>query len=71
MSEYTTKVITYHDEKAMRRGIRKMEKAGWEVVSVNAIERGRGFVKGCLFGLFAFLMKPPHDYQVTFHKAKS
>ena len=66
-----TKVKTYMSERAMKRGIAKEEKAGWEVLSVQTLERGRGFIKGCLFGLFTLFMKKPKTYQVTFKRVVS
>lgn len=66
-----TKVKTYLSERAMKRGVAKEERTGWEVVNVQTFERGRGFIKGCLFGLFTLFMKKPRTYQVTFRRAAS
>ena len=65
-----TKVIVYHTERSMKRGIQRMERQGWRVISTQAVERGRGCIKGCIFGLFTFFLKAPRDYQVTFQREK-
>ena len=64
-----TKVVTYYSEKSMKRGIQHEEKAGWQVVNVATQERGRGFIKGCLFGIFTLFMKKPVSYLVTFRRS--
>ncbi len=66
---YTTKVITYRSERAMQQGIRREQAHGWEVVSTNVAETGRGCLKNCLFGIFSLFMRKPRLYQVTFRKS--
>ena len=69
---YETKVVIYDNEKAMQRGIAKMQKQSWEVVSTEALERERGCVKTCLFALIflplALLGKKPQKYKVQYRR---
>lgn len=75
MSEYETKIEFYNSDKAMARGIRKMEKRGWEVVSTEAVEQGYGAFKtcclGCLFLPLALLGRKPAVYKVQFRRPRN
>ena len=69
-----TKIVFYNGEKAMQRGIRKMQRKGWEVVGTEVIEQGFGCLKtGCLGVIFlplALLGKKPNRYKVTYRRVK-
>jgi len=66
-------IKTYKSEKAMERGIKKLEKKGWIVRSVDTVDPGYGCLKtGCLGVLFlplALLGKKPKYFRVVFQKA--
>jgi hypothetical protein len=70
---YETKVLFYDSENAMQRGIAKMQRRGWQVVSTEAMERDYGCAKtiflGCLFLPLALLGKKPQRYKVEFRRA--
>jgi hypothetical protein len=70
--QYQTKVVFYNSEKAMQKGIAKMQEVGWEVVDTEVIEQGYGcFKTGCLGLLFlplALLGKKPNRYKVTYRR---
>jgi len=70
---YKTQVLFYDNEKAMRKGIAKMQKKGWEVIDTEVVERGYGcFKTGCLGLIFlplALLGKKPNRYKVTYRRS--
>lgn len=65
-----TNTIFYNNEKAMVRGIRKMESFGWVVASSEALPSSHGcFKTGCLAIIFlplALLGKKPTRYKVLY-----
>lgn len=67
-----TKVETYHSEGAMKRGIKKEQRKGWNVVNTEIVEQGYGCLKtGCLGAIFlplALLGKKPVTYMVTYNR---
>ena len=69
---YKTEVAFYDNEKALRKGISKMQKKGWGVVDTEMIEQGYGcFKTGCLGFMFlplALLGKKPNQYKVTYRR---
>lgn len=69
-----TSVVFYDSEKAMRRGIKKMQRQDWEVVSTEAVEQGYGCAKtgcfGCLFLPLALLGKKPNRFKVQYRREK-
>lgn len=72
--EYITRIEFYDSEKAMKRGIAQMQRAGWEVVNSEVTNEGYGCVKtavlGCLFLPLALLGKKPQRYKVQYRKPK-
>lgn len=70
---YLTKVVFYDSEKAMQRGMAKMQRQGWEVLNTEATDEGYGcFKTGCLGLLFlplALLGKKPKRYKVQYRRA--
>lgn len=69
-----TKVVEYRNRRAMNQGIKKMEKQGWTVTNVQAVEQGYGCLKtvilGCLFMPLALLGRKPEKYLVTYQRKK-
>lgn len=67
-----TKIITYPTEKAMQKGIQKMQRQGWEVHSTQVVQQGYSFSKTCclavIFLPLALLGRKPNQYQVTYQK---
>ena len=73
--EHETRVEFYKNKRAMQRGIKRMQKRGWDVVDTEAIPQGYSGCKTCLFGcLFlplALLGRKPEQYKVQYRRAKS
>ncbi|RMF26288.1 MAG: hypothetical protein D6759_19900 [Chloroflexi bacterium] len=71
---YEIRVLFYGSEKAMQKGIAKMQKRGWEVVDTEVVEQGYGCLKtGCLGAIFlplALLGKKPNRYKVTYRRPR-
>lgn len=71
--QYQTRVEFYDSEKAMQRGMRKMQVRGWEVASTETTNEGYGCLKtallGCVFLPLALLGKKPQRYKVEYRKA--
>lgn len=69
---YQTRVVSYVSKRAMKRGVARMTKQGWEVVNTSVESRGYGCVKtvfyGCLFLPLALLGKRPNHYLVNYRK---
>jgi len=72
--QYETKVLFYDNEKAMQKGIAKMQKKGWEVVDTEVVEQGYGCLKTGCFGLLflplALLGKKSNRYKVVYRRPK-
>ena len=72
--QYVTKVVFYNGEKAMQKGMAKMQKKGWEVVDTETVEQGFSCLKtGCLGLIFlplALLGKKPVRYKVQYRKPR-
>jgi len=72
---YQTKVVNYSSEKEMQRGIRVMQRRGWEVVTTSTTDEGYGCFKtatlGCLFLPLALLGKKPKKYTVQYRRPKA
>jgi len=72
--EYETTVVFYKNRKAMQRGIKKMQKQGWDVVDTEAIQKGYSGCKTCLFGCLylplALLGRKPEEYKVQYRRPK-
>ena len=72
--QYETKVVIYNNDKERQRGMRKMQKQGWEVVEVKDLEQGWGASKTCCLGFIflplALLGKKPHKFQVVYRRVK-
>jgi len=70
---YQTKVVFYNNERAMQKGITKMQKKNWEVVNVETVTQGFGCLKtGCLGMLFlplALLGKKSNRYSVMYRRS--
>lgn len=75
MIAYETKVVFYESERAMQRGMRRMQNRGWEVASTETTNEGYGCVKtailGCLFLPLALLGKKPQRHKVEYRRPKS
>ena len=73
MITYETKIEFYDSEKAMQKGLKTMQRKGWEVVSTEATNEGYGCVRttvlGCIFLPLALLGKKPQRYKVEYRKA--
>ena len=58
----------------MQRGIRGMERAGWQVLSTEAVDQGYGcLATGCLGAIFlplALLGKKSNKYKVTYQRSR-
>ena len=71
---HETKIVFYRNEKAMQRGMKKMQRKGWEVVDSEAVEQGYSCLKtgcyGLLFFPLALLGKKPTQYKVTYRREK-
>jgi len=69
-----TKIELYNNRRAMRNGIKKMQKQGWTVASTQVITQGYGGLKtcllGCLFLPLALLGRKPEKYQVMYQREK-
>lgn len=69
---YQTKIVFYKNEKALHRGIARMQRKGWLVVDTETVQPGYGCAKtGCLGLLFlplALLGKKPTRYKVTYRR---
>ena len=69
---YETKIVFYSSEKEMLRGIKTMQRRGWEVVHSEATNEGYGCGKtaalGCLFLPLALLGKKPNRYKVQYRR---
>ena len=74
MQQYETKVVFYKNAKAMQRGIKKMQRRGWEVVDTGVVEQGYGCLKtgalGFLFLPLALLGKKPKQHKCVYRRAK-
>jgi len=70
--QYITKTLVYDNEIAMRAGIAKMAKFGWEVKETTEIHRGWDPGKTCCLGVvflpLALFGKKRNHYQVIFQK---
>jgi len=68
----TVRVEFYPNDRAMRRGIARMQRRGWQVVHTEVDPQGYGCLKtGCLGLIFlplALLGKKPNRYKVTYRK---
>ena len=66
------KVETYKSKKEMQSSIEKRQKAGWAVVSVQPLDRGRSWAKtGCLGLIFlplALLGKRKAGFLVAYQR---
>lgn len=73
-TQYETRVVTYVSDRSAKSGIAKMESKGWEVVSVESIDRGYAKGKTCclaiLFFPLALLGKKPAATRVVYRKPK-
>lgn len=69
-----TKVVIYRSPRDMDKGIKKMQKQGWEVASTETIDQGWSCAKvGCLAIIFfplALLGKKPKAYKVEYRREK-
>jgi hypothetical protein len=69
-----TKIVFYPNQKRMQKGIRGMEKKGWEVVSTESVDRGYSGGKTCCLGLLflplALLGKKPKMWKVQYRRDK-
>ena len=69
-----TKVVFYHSERAMQKGITKEQLKGWEFVSSEQVEQGWGCFKtcalGCLFLPLALLGKKQKHFKVIYKIAE-
>lgn len=69
-----TKIVFYPNEKRMQKGIRGMEKKGWEVVSTESVDRGYAGCKTCFLGILflplALLGKKPKMWKVQYRRTK-
>lgn len=72
--QHETKVVFYKDRGKMDRGIKKMQKSGWEVVDTETVEQGysgcRTCLLGCLFLPLALLGRKPEQYKVQYRRPK-
>lgn len=59
-------VKRYPNEKKYQKDAKKMSKRGYEVFDVKTENQGRGCLRWGLFGVFAFALKPKHEYVVTY-----
>lgn len=64
-------VKRYKSEKAYQRDARRMQKRGYEVVSVTTENVGRGCLSWALLGIFALLRKPKSELVVTYQLTAS
>jgi hypothetical protein len=71
---YETRIEFYKNEKDMQKGMKKMQKQGWEVVDTEIVQQGWSCAKtGCLGGLFlplALLGRKPQRYKVQYRREK-
>ena len=71
-TKYETTVVFYQGRKSMEKGIRKMQKKGWEVVGSELVPGHYGCLKtGCLGILFlplALLGRKPDQYKVEYRR---
>jgi len=49
--QYKTAVKTYRSDASMKRGIAKMQRQGWEVVSVSTVDQGWAKGKTCCLAI--------------------
>jgi len=72
---YETRIEIYNNERAMNKGIKEMEKKGWEVVGSEVVPQGYGFFKTCCLGILFFplalLGRKPVKHKVEFRREKS
>ena len=69
-----TKIVFYGSTGGMQRGIKKMEKKGWEAISTEAVDRGWNGAKACCLGVLflplALLGKKSKVYKVQYRRQK-
>lgn len=69
---YETRVLFYDSENKMQRGIKAMQRRGWEVVSTEQTDEGYSASKTCCLGLLflplALLGKKPKRYKVEYRR---
>lgn len=58
----------YTGEKAMRKGIDRMAKQGWRVVSQSSHQPRAGVGRMVALGLFAAVFKPPMRFTVVYER---
>jgi hypothetical protein len=63
-----TTVKTYGSESEFKRDAGRMAKKGWRVQNVAREQRLPGCARGCLLGLFSFLIRPSDVLLVTYVK---
>jgi hypothetical protein len=67
-----TKVEFYNNRRNLKRGIGRMQAAGWTVQSTQAVQQGYSFAKTCCLGVIflplALLGRKPEKYQVTYQR---
>lgn len=72
--EYIMKVEYYDSDSAMKRGMERMQRHGWEVVSTETTNEGYSCLKtavlGCLFLPLALLGKKPQRYKVVYRRPR-
>jgi hypothetical protein len=70
----TTRIEFYDNQHDMGAGIKRWEKAGWTVASVQVVPQGYGCAKTCCLGVLflplALLGRKPEKYQVTYQWEK-
>jgi hypothetical protein len=55
----TTLTVTYRNRKDLERGIKEMQKKGWQAASITPIDRGRSLAKtGALAAGLALVVAP-------------
>jgi len=68
----STLVKTYHSDRAMRSDIKRMERKGWSVSSVQRVGQGWGVAKTAVLGLvflpLALLGKKRDIIQVVYRR---
>ena len=74
MARTETKIVFYKSPRALQNGIRKMERAGWSVLSTETVDQGHGcLATGCLGAIFlplALAGKKANKHKVTYQKYK-
>jgi len=72
--QYETRVVKYVSDKASQKGITKMTKQGWEVVSVTPVDQGYAKGKTCCLAIvflpLALFGKKPTAMSVVYRRPK-